>query len=67
GIHKSRREAQKLAYKKMVELMTNKQGVEAKIIANGRCKVVVRKSIPSKPLNETTIIDPLMNSTTEVY
>ncbi|CAF1501479.1 unnamed protein product [Rotaria magnacalcarata] len=67
GIHKSRREAQKLAYKKMIELMTNKQGVEAKIIANGRCKVVLRKSIPSKPLNETTIIDPLINSTTEVY
>ncbi|CAF0882591.1 unnamed protein product, partial [Rotaria sordida] len=68
GIHKSRRQAQKLAYTKMVELMTNKQGVEPKIIANGRCKVVLRKSIPSKNLNETTtVIDSTMNNTTDVY
>ena len=38
-------QARILAYKKMVELMTNKQGVEPKIIANGRCKVVFRKNI----------------------
>ncbi|CAF3518264.1 unnamed protein product [Rotaria sp. Silwood1] len=68
GIHKSRRQAQKLAYIKMIELMTNKQGVEPKIISNGRCKVVIRKSIPPKNLNETTImIDSIMNNTTDVY
>jgi len=67
GIHKSRLEAQKLAYKKMIELMVNKQGVEPKIIANGRCKVVLRKSIPPKQLNETTMIDSIMNTTTEAY
>ncbi|CAF4598785.1 unnamed protein product, partial [Rotaria sp. Silwood2] len=68
GIHKSRRQAQKLAYTKMVELMTNKQGVEPKIIASGRCKVVLRKSIVPKNLNETTtMIDSIMNNTTDVY
>ncbi|CAF0783160.1 unnamed protein product [Rotaria sp. Silwood1] len=68
GIHKSRRQAQKLAYIKMIELMTNKQGVEPKIISNGRCKVVIRKSIPPKNLNETTtMIDSIMNNTTDVY
>jgi hypothetical protein len=67
GIHKSRREAQKLAYKKMIELMINKQGVEPKIIANGRCKVVLRKCLSPKHLNETTMIDSIMNITTDAY
>jgi len=67
GIHKSRREAQKLAYKKMIELMTNKQGVEPKIISNGRCKVVLRKCHSPKHLNETTMIDSIMNITTDAY
>jgi hypothetical protein len=43
GIHQSREQAQKLAYEKMIRLMTDKHGVEPKIIANGRCKVVLRK------------------------
>jgi hypothetical protein len=67
GIHKSRLQAQKLAYKKMIELITNKQGVEPKIISNGRCKVVQRKPIPSKKFNETTINDSIMNITTDAY
>jgi len=65
GIHKSKQQAQKLAYIKMIELMTNEQGVEPKIISNGRCKVVPRKAIPPKNLNETTIIDSIMNNTTD--
>lgn len=65
GIHKSRREAQKLAYKKMVELMTNKQGVEPKIISNERCKVVLRKTVPPKKnFNETSNMDSIMDTTT---
>jgi len=67
GIHKSRRQAQKLAYKKMIELMTNKQGVEPKIISNGRCKVVLRKCVSPKHLNETTMIDSIINTTTDAY
>jgi hypothetical protein len=62
GIHKSRQQAQILAYKKMYELMTNKQGVELKIISNGRCKVVLRKSMPPKQLNETTTIDSTIDA-----
>jgi len=67
GIHKSRLQAQKLAYKKMIELMTNKQGVEPKIISNGRCKVVLRKCVSPKHLNETTMIDSIINTTTDAY
>jgi len=51
----------------MIELMIHKQGVEPKIISNGRCKVVLRKIILSKQLNETTMIDSIMNTTTEAY
>ncbi len=67
GIHKSRKQAQLLAYKKMYELMVNKQGVEPKIISNGRCKVVLRKTIPTKYLNETTMNDSVVNTTTTAY
>ncbi|CAF0796594.1 unnamed protein product [Adineta steineri] len=62
GIHESKQQAEKLAHTKMIELMTNKQGVVPKIVANGQCKVVLRKSLPSKHLNETTIIDSTMNN-----
>jgi hypothetical protein len=67
GVHKSRLQAQKSAYKKMIKLITNKQGVQPKIISNGRCKVVPRKSSPKKILNETTIVDSVLNATTEAY
>ena len=67
GIHTSKKQAQLLAYKKMYELMTNKQGVEPKIISDGRCKVVQRKTIPIKHLDETTTLDSDMNTTTDVY
>ena len=67
GIHPSRPQAHKLAYKKLLELMTNPQGVELKLIANGRMKVVAKKSLPVKNLNETTIIDSTINITTESY
>jgi hypothetical protein len=67
GIHKSRLQAQKLAYKNMIELITNKQGIQPKIISNGRCKVVRRKSSPIKNLNETTMMDSIMNVTTDAY
>jgi len=67
GIHKSRVQAQKLAYKKMIELMTHKQGVEPKIISNGRCKVVLRKCDSPKRMNETTMIDSVMNITNDAY
>jgi hypothetical protein len=67
GIHQSRLQAQKLAYRKMIKLMINKQGIEPKIIADGRCKVVLRKSSPPKQLNETTMIDSIINTTTDAY
>ncbi len=67
GIHKTRQQAQKLAYQKMFQLMTNKQGVVPKILSNGRCKVVIRKCISPKHLNETTMIDSIMNTTTDAY
>ncbi|CAF4418476.1 unnamed protein product, partial [Adineta steineri] len=57
-----KQQAEKLAHTKMIELMTNKQGVVPKIVANRQCKVVLRKSLPSKHLNETTIIDSTMNN-----
>jgi hypothetical protein len=47
--------------------MTNKQGVEPKIISNGRCKVVLRKCVSPKHLNETTMIDSIINTTTDAY
>jgi hypothetical protein len=67
GIHKSRVQAQKLAYKKMIELMTHKQGVELKIISNGRCKIVLRKYSSPKHLNETTMMDSMISATTDAY
>lgn len=59
GIHRSREQAEQLAYRKMIDLITSPQGIEAKIIANGRCKVVRRKC-----LNETT---SLLNCTSNEY
>jgi hypothetical protein len=67
GIHKSRVQAQKLAYKKMIELMTHKQGVEPKVISNGRCKIVLRKCPSPKHLNETTMMDSIISTTTDAY
>lgn len=64
GIHSSRTKAQQLAYKKMIELVTNKQGIEPKVISNGRCKIVQRKVVPAKQLNETTINESLLNIAT---
>lgn len=66
GIHKSKDQAQKLAYKKLIELITHKQGIEPKIISNGRCKVVLRKYQPVKNFNETTINESLLNITTTI-
>ena len=57
GVHRSRQKAQKLAYRKMVELMTNKHGVEPKIISNGLCKVVVRKCVSPKRHSKTAATD----------
>jgi len=67
GIHSSRTKAQQLAYKKMIELVTNKQGIEPKVISNGRCKIVQRKVVPAKQLNETTINESLLNITTDDF
>ena len=62
GVHKCREQAQNIAYKKMIELLTHEQGVQLKIIANGRCKVTLRKANPPKCFNETTTLDSTMDS-----
>lgn len=67
GIHRSKEQAQKLAYNKMIELITNEQGVVPKIISNGRCKVVLRKCQPFKNLDETTTIDSIADNTIDTY
>lgn len=63
GIHPRREQAGRIALRKMLELMTSKEGVEPKIIANNRCKVVRRKYLSPKRLNETTLLDSTINST----
>lgn len=63
GIHPRRDQAGQLALKKVLELMTCKEGVEPKIVANGRCKIVRRKYLSPKRLNETTLLDSTINST----
>ncbi|CAF0975670.1 unnamed protein product [Adineta ricciae] len=67
GIHKSRQQAEKLAYKKMIDLMTNKQGVQVKVLVNGQCKAVLQKTPPPKQFNNTIINESLMNTTTDAY
>ncbi|CAF0969274.1 unnamed protein product [Adineta ricciae] len=67
GIHKSRQQAEKFAYKKMIDLMTNKQGVQVKVLVNGQCKAVLQKAPPPKQFNNTIINESLMNTTTDVY
>ncbi|UJR37726.1 hypothetical protein I4U23_030421 [Adineta vaga] len=67
GIHKSKQQAQKLACKNMIELMTNKQGVQLKLLINGKCKVVLQKSPPPKQFNNTMINESLLNTTTDAY
>jgi hypothetical protein len=67
GIHPSRDQAEKLAFEKMITLMTHEQGVEPKTIANGRCKVIVRKYLVQKQLNETSQLESTINSSLHGY
>lgn len=63
GIHPRREQASRIALQKMLELMISKEGVEPKIVANGRCKVVRRKYLSPKRLNETTLLDSIIDNT----
>ena len=67
AVHPSRSRAQQLAMEKMFQLMTHVQGVELKLISNERLKVVLKKSLPTKNLNETTTIDSTINLSTDAY